>query len=167
MEPVYIGCAILNPPLDGDGYTDNCFLRYHIDHNPDIQFSPVEAFYVTGVSDDTVIDGDLVAKLMMYDDEVCCDYSRVYLKHGDELLAVQPLCWDPFPYETEEAYDERISRMPLLPFGCAKAVPDDYDAETERLPFYIWAFCDYARPIFENLLLADTRVHIPCNREMA
>ncbi len=167
MEPVYIGCAILNPNLDGDGYTDNCFLRYHIDHNPDIQFSPVEAFYVTGVSDDTVIDGELVAKLMICDDEVCCDYSRVYLKHGDELIAVQPLCWEPFPYETDEAYDERISRMPLLSFGCAKAVLDDYDAETEMLPFYVWAFCDYARPIFENLWLADTRIYFPCNREMA
>ena len=165
MEPVYIGCAILDPSL-GAGYKDSHFLRYHVDHNLDIQFSPVEAFYVTGVTDDTVIDGELVAKLRIYDDEVCCDYSQVYLKHGDELIAVQPLCWEPFPYETDEAYDERISSMPLLPFGCAKAVPDDYDAETERLPFYVWTFYSFARPIFENLLLDDTRIHIPCNREM-
>ena len=64
--------------------------------------------------------GELVAKLMICDDEVCCDYSKVYLKHDDELIAVQPICWEPFPDETDEACDERISRMPMLPFGCAK-----------------------------------------------
>ena len=166
MEPVYIGCAILDPNLY-DRYRDHCFLRYHIDHNPDIQFSPVEAFYVTGVTDDTLIDGELVAKLMICDDEVCCDYSKVYLKHDDELIAVQPICWEPFPDETDEACDERISRMPMLPFGCAKAVMDDYDAETEMMPFYVWTFYAFARPIFKNLLLDNTRLYIPCNREMA
>lgn len=150
MEPVYIGCAILNPNLDGDGYTENCFLRYHIDHNPDIQFSPVEAFYVTGVSDDTVIDGELVAKLMIYDDEVCCDYSRVYLKHGDELIAVQSLCWEPFSYETEVAYEERIRQMPFLPFGRVTAVLADYDAEAERLPFLFGPFAFVQKMIMQK-----------------
>ena len=51
MEPGYSGCAVLDP-RKGDGYTDSCFLRYHIDRNPDIRFSPVQAFYVTGVTDD-------------------------------------------------------------------------------------------------------------------
>ncbi|WP_306539755.1 tetratricopeptide repeat protein [Megasphaera sp.] len=175
MEPVYIGCAILDSSK-GDGYGDSCFLRYHIDHNPDIRFSPVQAFYVTGVTDDTVIDGELVAKLRIHDDEVCCDYSRVYLKHGDELIAVQPICWEPFSYETDEAYEERIRQMPLLPFGRVTAVLADYDAEAERLPFFIRPFCfcakdDYAETILKNVGLTKTRVvnsrvHLPCNRDM-
>ena len=114
MEPVYIGCAILDPSK-GDGYTDSCFLRYHIDRNPDIRFSPVQAFYVAGVTDDTVIDGELVAKLRIHDDEVCCDYSRVYLKHGDELIAVQPLCWEPFRMKRAKLMKKESVRCPYCP----------------------------------------------------
>ena len=165
MAPVYIGCAL----LDGrkkDEYTGVIFLIHHIDHNEDIKLSSIDAFYTKEQIADEVIDGELVAKLKVHEDKVCCDYSQVYLRHGDEFIAVQSVCWDKLFYENKEKYENRISSMPLLPFGIGQPVRREYDLTTEMLPFVINPF-QYAGKIFKDLMSANKRVNIRCSRDIA
>ena len=165
MEPVHIGYGILDTRRK-DGYTDVNFLVHHVDHNPDVQFSPISAFYTTGMTEEQVIDSELVAKLKVYENKICCDYSQVYLQHDGDLTPVHPIYWDTFFYENETEFNERISTMPLLPFGMAMAVRREYDLTTEELPFVINPF-QYAEKVLKNFLPENKRMTIQCHRGIA
>ena len=165
MDPVYIGCAILDTRRK-DGYTDVNFLVHHIDHNPDIQFSPVNAFYTIGVTSDQVIDGELMVKLKVHEDKVCCDYSQVYLQAGDDVIAVQPIYWDKFFYENDENCDARISSMPLLPFGIGIVDSSESGLETGKLSVVINPF-QYAETVLKNILSPNKKMAVQCNSDMA
>ena len=165
MNPVYIGCAILDTRRK-DGYTDVNFLVHHIDHNPDIRFSPVSAFYTAGVTSDQVIDGELTAKLKVYEDKVCCDYSQVYLQAGDDVIAVWPIYWDKLFYENDEDCDERISSMHLLPFGLATVDFRESDLKTGTLSVVINPF-QYVETVLKNLLSPNRKMTVQCNSDMA
>lgn len=165
MEPVHIGYGILDTRRK-DGYTDVNFLVHHVDHNPDVQFSPISAFYTTGMTEEQVIDSELVAKLKVYENKICCDYSQVYLQHDGDLTPVHPIYWDTFFYENETEFNERISTMPLLPFGMAMAVRREYDLTTEELPFVINPF-QYAEKVLKNFLPENKRMTIQCPCDMA
>lgn len=165
MEPVHIGYGILDTRRK-DGYTDVNFLVHHVDHNPDIQFSPISAFYTTGMTEEQVIDSELVAKLKVHKDKICCDYSQVYLQHDGNLTPVHPIYWEKFFYENEMESNERISTMPLLPFGMAMAVRREYELTTEELPFVINPF-QYAEQVLKNFLPENKRMTIQCPRDMA
>lgn len=165
MDPIHIGCGILDAHRK-DSYTDVNFLVHHIDHNPDIQFSPISAFYTIGVTETQIVDSELVAKLKVYKDKVCCDYSKVYLKNDSDLIAVHPIYWEKFFYETHAQYNKRISNMPLLPFGIGIPMSNKYDLKTGKLPVVINPF-KYAEKILGNLLPEDMTIIIDCNRDMA
>ena len=165
MEPVHIGYGILDTRRK-DGYTDVNFLVHHVDHNPDVQFSPISAFYTTGMTEEQVIDSELVAKLKVYENKICCDYSQVYLQHDGDLTPVHPIYWDTFFYENETEFNERISTMPLLPFGMAMAVRREYDLTTEELPLVINPF-QYAEKVLKNFLPENKRMTIQCHRGIA
>ena len=162
--PVCIGCAILDT-RQKDGYTDVNFLVHHIDYNPGIRFSPVSAFYTTGVTVDKVIDGELFAKLKVHEGKVCCDYSQVSLQDGDDVISVQPICWDKLFYENDEEYNARISNLPLLPVGLGTVDRRESDLEPWKLSMDINPF-RYAEPVLGNLLSPDKKMKVECHSDL-
>ena len=165
MDPVHIGYGILDTRRK-DGYTSVHFLVHHIDHNRDIQFSSISAFYTDGMEDEQVVDSELVAKLKVYENKVCCDYSHVYLQHDSELIPVHPICWEPFHYESDEEYKKRISTMPLMPFGIGMPVRNQYDLKNNTLPVIINPF-QYTEKILTAMLPENRTLVITCERDMA
>lgn len=165
MEPIHIGYGILDTRRK-DGYTDVNFLIHHVDHNPDIQFVPISAFYTTGMEGEKVIDSELVARLKVHGGKVCCDYDKIYLQNDGDLIAVHPIYWDKFFYESDDEYRKRISSMPLLPFGMGMPVRNKYDLKTGRLPVIINSF-QYSEKVLKKFLSEDMTLIIECNRDIA
>ena len=165
MDPIHIGYGILDTRRK-DGYTDVHFLIHHVDHNPDIKFSPIVAFYTIGIENEQVIDSELVAHLKVSDGKVCCDYSQVYLRNNDDLIAVYPIYWHKFFYETNAAYNKRIRSMPLLPFGLGMPIRNKYDLPTSKLPVVVNPF-QYTAKILKKILPENMTLSIDCNRDIA
>lgn len=164
MDPIHIGYGILDTRRK-DGYTDINFLIHHIDHNSDVKFSPINAFYVQGIMGNQVIDGELVAKLKACGDKVCCDYNKVSLRINNNLIAVHPIYWEKFFYENSEECNKRISKMPLIPVGVGMPLRSQYDLKTLTLPFFITPF-QYVENIF-NHILPKKILKINCTRDLA
>lgn len=165
MEPIHIGYGILDTRRK-DGYTNIGFLIHHIDHNPHIHFSPVSAFYTDGITVDQVVDDELVSTLKVYKNEVCCDYSGVYLRNKGSLIPIQPICWDKLSYENDAEYENRISQIPMLPFGEGIPIRNQYNIETGNLPVLIKPY-QYAKQILKPMLPQDSIITIQCNRDIA
>lgn len=165
MEPIHIGYGILDTRRK-DGYTDVNFLIHHVDHNPDIQFVPISAFYTTGMEGEKVVDSELVAHLKVHDGKVCCDYGKIYLQNDGDFIAVRPIYWDKFFYESDNEYSKRISSMPLLPFGMGMPVRSKYDLKTGILPVIINPF-QYSEKVLKNFLPEDMTLIIECSRDIA
>ncbi|MBO5244581.1 MAG: hypothetical protein J6B02_00630 [Selenomonadales bacterium] len=122
IESIHVGYAILDM-RKGDGYTNIHFLQHHLDKNRRVRFtqSPVY-FFVDQAEQDLVIDGELVAKLRVHNNEVYCDYSHVFLRSDGEDIPVQVICWDKIGYENEADYQTRIEALPILPLALCKPI---------------------------------------------
>ena len=165
MDPVHIGYAILDPRRN-DGYTKVNFLMHHIDRNPHIKFAGISAFYTDASNVDAIIDDEMVACLKVHEKQICCDYDRIYLRNGKELLPVHPIYWQNLPYETDDEFQKRIQTMPLMPFGIGIPLRSQYNIETKELPFQIRPFM-YTKEILRLLISREKNIVIQCNPSKA
>lgn len=161
MEPVHIGYAMLDMRTN-DGYTNIRFLQHHIEKIDAIHSVQERiSFFADQTSEDGIIDGELVAKLRVYDQKVYCDYSRIFLRSDEQDIAVQVICWDKMGYESEDDYQERIKALPLLPLLICTPIRKLYNIEQQILPFGVTGKFAYV-----NIPLQDMYA-IPCNRDLA
>ncbi len=160
MEPVRIGYGVLNTEKK-DGYTNVQFLQHHIERNKIIQFvkAPVY-FFAQNVPASGVIDGEIVARLRVYNNKVYCDYSRIYLRNGEQDVPIRFICWQKTDYETDADYRKRVEALPILPLGLCMPIRSRYDIEKQQLPFETkrFAYVPFAIPAIYT---------IPCDRELA
>ncbi|MBQ6712444.1 MAG: DUF4145 domain-containing protein, partial [Selenomonadales bacterium] len=160
MEPVRIGYGVLNTEKK-DGYTDVQFLQHHIERNKVIQFvkAPVY-FFAQNAPVSGVIDGEIVARLRVHDHRVCCDYSRIYLRNGEQDIPIRFICWQKTDYETDADYRKRVETLPILPLGLCMPIRSRYDIEKQQLPFETKKFA--------YVPFAISAIYtVPCDRDLA
>lgn len=160
MDPVHIGYGILDPRRN-DGYTKINFLMHHIDRNSQIKFAAISAFYTDDGNVDSLVDDELVACLKVHDDQIYCDYSKMYLRNGQDLLPVHPIYWKNLPYETDIEFQKRIQAMPLMPFGIGIPLRSQYNIDTKELPFQIKPFL-YAKEVLMSIVPPEKFMIISC-----
>lgn len=164
LPPVHIGYGILDTRRQ-DQYTQTVFLIHHIDQNKKIRFATVNAFFAYQLKADSVIDDEIVACLKVYEGQIWCDYSRVYLKNGAEYIPLQTVSWNRFAYEDKDEFRQRLEKLPVLPLGLALPLRQEYDLGQRRLPFLIKPFT-YIQGI-SKLLFPEEELVISCVREIA
>ena len=143
----HIGYAILDNRAN-DKYTGLTFAMFHIEKNDKIIFSDVVAFTANmKESDADFIDGKIVVGLKVSENEIYCDYDRVYLQSQDgSNIKLTAICWEKYGYEDENSLKDRQKNLPLLPLGAAKPIRKDYDLKNQCLPFKV-ALYKYIQPI--------------------
>lgn len=160
MEPVHIGYAILDS-RQGDGYTNIHFLQHHFDRNRAVRFVQAPVYFFTAeMGADTVIDGELVARLVVHDHQVYLDYTRVFLRGDNEDIPISFICWDKIDYESDREYKARINALPILPLALCKPVRREYNIENQTLPFQVQPF------VYVQTSIPTTLI-VPCPRDLA
>ena len=160
MEPVHIGYAILDS-RQGDGYTNIHFLQHHLDRNRAVRFVQAPVYFFTAeMGTDTVIDGELVARLVVHDHQVYLDYTRVFLRGDNEDIPISFICWDKIDYESDREYKARINALPILPLALCKPVRREYNIENQTLPFQVQPF------VYVQTSIPTTLI-VPCPRDFA
>ena len=134
LPPVKIGYAFLDQSQIDD-YSGIAFPLFHVSKHPKIESAPVSAFYVSDIGRGKSIDGIIKAKLKIFKGKIYYDYNSVTLQDDDNEIALFPISWDKYGYETKKQFTERINALPLLPMGIAKPIRKEYDLKNQVLPF--------------------------------
>ena len=133
MPAIKIGYAFLDSSQIDD-YCEIAFPLFHVSKHPKIEAASVAAFYASDIGGKN-IDGIIKAKLKIYEGKIYYDYDSVTLQDDDNEIELFPISWEKYGYETEEQFDERIKRLPLLPVAIAKPIRKEYNLQKQILPF--------------------------------
>ena len=140
LPPIHIGYAVLNSK-NIDSITGTAFLLFYIDKNRYIKIPFISAFYCKISMDMQLngeIDGELVCKVFVYSNQICCDFNNLFFKNGhDNLSPVNVICWNQYMNESIDDYRARLLNLPLLPIGRGIPVVEKYDINTETLPIEV------------------------------
>lgn len=138
MDPVHLGFGLLRAKQT-DSYTKFSFPQFTLSKSKKIIGAKINAFVPKidpkEYADNEILDGEIVAGLLVHDKQVCYDYSRVVLKTEHKSIPLLALYWKPFVYEDERGFQNRLLEIPVLPVGVSKPIKKEYDLESEMLPF--------------------------------
>ena len=147
--PVRLGFGIIDVKQT-DSYTRLAFPRFSLLKNEKIIGADIKAF-VGRIEEktDNDYDGEILVALKVYKGTIQYDYSRVILKSGTQELPLTALYWQPFSYETQHDFQERMEQLPILPIGVCKPIKQKYDMDRQILPFQVSGF-SFVQDVFRD-----------------
>lgn len=165
LPPVHVGYGTLDLRR-GDGFTDLHFLVHQRDQSRKIKIPYVNAFFVEKKATvKKIIEGDIFARLRVYQKEIWCDYREVFLRTREGDIPLQIVRWEALNYETQVEYKKRIAALPVIPIGIVHPLREQYDLQEEKLAFVIKPF-RYMEGIF-RALFPQQKLILSYNRQQA
>lgn len=150
MPPVHLGYCMLDKSK-ADAFTHIIFPIYHLDKNDKIISQPIDAFFIVDNEKlPSIVDGEIVAKLKVFQQKVYFDYYHIQINLDNGInIPLNAISWQAYDYDTDEDVAKRTAELPILPIGMCRYIKQEYRITDGYLPANIWVY-KYMKSIYQK-----------------